>query len=134
MDGWSLEYNIDVDKERRLVLVKIFGAWRERHAHEYHEDFEKEAGILFKKPWARLVDLSSWKTSFPGVVEAIAEHMRWCHEHNNVLTIYVLNHPSTFRQLNEMIEKGGIKQEAQVFRTMKEAEDYLAANWPPKKK
>lgn len=129
MDGWSLEYSIDVDKTERLVYVKIFGSWKAHHAEEYHKDFEEEAEPLFAAPWAKLVDLTSWKTSYPDVVDGIARHMHWCHSHNNVLSVYAVNQPSTFRQLREMITKGGITEEAKVFRTFEEAKAYISEHW-----
>jgi hypothetical protein len=129
MDGWSLEYTIDVDKERRLVLVKIFGSWRGEHAERYHRDFEEQASELFDKPWARFVDLANWKTSRSEVIDRIAEHMHWCRERNNVLAIYSVNHPSTYRQIREMINKGGIQQSALVTRTADEARKYLDEHW-----
>jgi len=133
MDGWSLEYSIDVDAENRLVYVKIFGSWKAHHAEEYHKDFESEASQLFNKPWARLVDLTSWKTSYPDVVEKIADHMHWCHDMNGALSVYAVNQPSTFRQLREMIAMGGIADEAKVFRTYEEAKAYIAEHWLKKK-
>lgn len=131
MCGWSLEFSIDVEHDRRLVRARIYGIWKGAHADSYHREFEEKAQGLFDKPWAKLVDLTAWKTSYPDTVQRIAAHMQWCHEHNNVLSIYVVNNPSTFRMLKEMITRGGISQEAQVVRTIAEAEEYLAKHWQP---
>ena len=129
MSGWSLEFSVDVDEDKRLVHARIFGIWKGVHADDYHREFEEKARVLFGRPWAKLVDLTAWKTSYPDTIQRVANHMHWCHEHDNVLSIYVVNNPSTFRQLREMINRGGIAQEAQVFRTIAEAEKYLAEHW-----
>ncbi|MBD3401460.1 hypothetical protein GF420_01085 [candidate division GN15 bacterium] len=134
MSGWSLEFSIDVDEQRRLVRAKVFGIWKGSHAEAYHAEFEEKAAVLFGQPWAKVVDLTNWKTSYPDTIDRIAEHMHWCHEHDNVLSLYAVNNPSTFRQLREMIDRGGIGQEAKVFRTVAEAESFLDANWMPAKK
>lgn len=131
MTGWSLEFSIEIDQPRRLVQVRIYGIWKGSHADAYHQEFEEKARVLFGKPWAKLVDLTGWKTSYPETTQRVAEHMHWCHKHDNVLSIYVVNNPSTFRQLREMIARGGTTQEAQVFKTMVEAEKYLAEKWRP---
>jgi glutamine synthetase adenylyltransferase len=133
MCGWSLEFTVDVDNARRLVRSKIFGIWRGTHVDDYHREFEEKAQELFDKPWAKLVDLTGWKTSYPDTIQRVADHMHWCHERNNVLSVYVVNNPSTFRQLREMIARGGIVREAVVFRTLAEAEHYLAEHWRPQK-
>ena len=129
MDGWSLEYSIDVDVAVRVVYAKIFGSWKAHHAEGYHQEFEEQAQPLFGKPWAKLIDLTSWKTSYPDVVEKIADHMHWSRGHGCVLSIYAVNQPSTFRQLQEMITKGDIADEAKVVRTIEEGRAYLDHHW-----
>jgi hypothetical protein len=84
---------------------------------------------LLDKPWAKLVDLTSWKTSRNEVTNAIGRHMAWLKANNVALSIYVINNVSTFRQLNEMFVKGGIKDIAHTFRTWEEGERFLQANW-----
>ena len=134
MDGWSLEYSIDVDSTRSLVNVKIFGVWKDKHAQEYHSDFVEEVTPLTTKPWAKLVDLTGWKTSFPNIVDKIADHMHWCQEHNCVFSVYAVQNPSTFRMLSQMIQRGGITKEAIVVKTLHEAQDYVEKHWSKKGK
>lgn len=129
MNSWSLEYSVDVDETARVVYAKIFGSWKAHHAEGYHEEFEEKSRALWGKPWAKLIDLTSWKTSYPDVVEKVAEHMHWSREHGCVLSIYAVNQPSTFRQLREMIVKAGITEEAKVVRTIDEGRAYLDEQW-----
>jgi len=67
----------------------------------------------------------------PEVVDVIGKHMDWSVKNNCALSIYVLNNTSTFRQLNEMFAKGGVKEVAMTFRTMAEAEKYIKDKWIP---
>lgn len=129
MPSWSLEYSFDVDVDKAIVYEKIHGIWKLDTAIKYHQDFQKEVQPLIAKPWAKLVNLSNWRTSYPQVVSRIGEHLQWCRKHNMVLSINVLNNPSTFRQLNEMFVVGHTKQMSQVFRTQAEAMKYLEEHW-----
>ena len=63
MNKWHFQFNIDVDEPNQLVYVKIYGIWREDSAYSYLEEFKKEVAAIIGKPWARLVDLSNWKTA-----------------------------------------------------------------------
>lgn len=134
MSSWSLEYTIDVDARQRVVYVKVHGIWKAETARSYHEDFKTEAAQLLAKPWARLIDLSGWKISFPEVTDIIGEHMNWARQNNCKISLYVLNNPSTFRQLSEMIQQGGAEDITKVFRTLPEAEQFLREQWLAKKK
>ncbi len=125
MTGWSLEYGIDVDLPNRIIYEKIFGVWRVETAESYIEDFQEEVVDLIKKPWAKMVDLSNWKIGYPEIVELIGKHMEWCREHNMVWSVNVINNPPTYRQLHQMIAKGGIKSISKTFRTRVESEAFL---------
>lgn len=134
MSGWALEYSFDVDRKNAIIYAKVFGIWKADTARNYHEDFKKEVEPIVKKPWAKLIDLSNWRTSYPEVIDIIGEHMEWSRLHNVALSLYVLNNPSTFRQLHEMFSAGGTKEISQTFRTHEEAEAYLRDHWFDKKK
>ncbi len=134
MPGWNLEYSIDVDEENSVVYAKIHGRWSAKTAESYHDDFKAELETLMGRPWARLIDLTNWKTSRDEVTEVIGRHMAWCRQNDISLSLYVINNTSTFRQLNEMFAKGGTKHYAHTFRTYAEAEKYLKENWLNKQK
>jgi hypothetical protein len=129
MGLWSLQYSFEVDTQKSLIREKIFGVWKLETAEAYHRDFQEEVKPLLKKPWAKLVDLVNWKTSYPQVVQKIGEHLEWCRQNNMALSINVLNNPSTFRQLNEMFAVGGTKGMSQVFRNLADAEKHLREHW-----
>jgi len=129
MTSWSLDYTIDVDVENAVVYVKVYGQWKAETAERYHEDFKKEMQPLLGKPWAKIVDLTSWKTSRNEVTTVIGKHMAWSRANRVALSIYVINNVSTFRQLNEMFVKGGTKHVSQTFRTWEEGEQFLQQNW-----
>ena len=129
MDGWHLEYSIDVDDENAVIYARVYGPWKAETAENYHNDFKQEATALLGKPWARLIDLSNWKTSRNEVTDLIGHHMAWSRDNNAAISLYVLDNPSTFRQLNQMITKGGTKEITRIFRKREEAEAFLKKNW-----
>lgn len=129
MSGWSLEYSFDVDRKNAVIYVKIHGIWKPATAESYHEDFKVEIKPIIDRPWAKLIDLSNWRTSYPGVIDIIGKHMEWCRKRNLAYALYVLNNPSTFRQLHEMFTAGGAKEVSQTFRTYEEATLFLKSNW-----
>jgi hypothetical protein len=133
MVRWSLQYSFDVDEKNSVIYVKIHGIWKADTAKNYHEDFKAEAQGIIDRPWAKMIDLTNWKTSFPEVIEVVGQHMDWSRKNNCALSIYVLNHPSTFRQLNEMFAAGNTKEVSLTFRTYAEGEKYLKENWLNKK-
>ncbi|MCK4302257.1 MAG: hypothetical protein KAW91_05760 [candidate division Zixibacteria bacterium] len=125
MAGWNLEYGIDVDLSNRIVYEKIYGVWRVETAESYKKDFQEEVVDLIKKPWAKLIDLSNWKIGYPEIVEIVGKHLEWCHEHNMVWSVNVINNPPTYRQLHQMFARGGTKSVSKTFRTRVEAEAFL---------
>jgi len=129
MNAWSLEFSFRVDVESAVIYAKVHGMWKADTARSYMEEFKNEVTPLLGKPWAKLIDLTNWRTSYPEVNAIIGKHMAWSLQNGCVLSIYVLNNPSTFRQLNQMFSKGGIKEVALTFRTMAEAEKHIKENW-----
>lgn len=129
MCSWSLEFSFDVDTENRVIYEKIYGVWRKETANEYHREFMAAVQPLLGAPWAKLVDLINWKTSYPDMVGVVARHLRWCRENGLELSINVLNNTSTFRQLNEMFSGGGTGDISHTFRTRAHAERYLREVW-----
>jgi len=129
MNTWSFEFSFRVDTDNAVIYAKIHGLWKAEAARSYGEEFRKEVQPLLVAPWAKLIDLSNWRTSYPEVIGIIGRHMAWSTQNNCVLSLYVLNNPSTFKQLHQMFDKGGLKEVALTFRTMAEAEKYLKENW-----
>lgn len=134
MTSWALEYSFEVDEKNAVIYEQITGSWKKDTAKRYHDDFMVEVKPLLGKPWAKLVDLRQWKTSYPDMVKVIGGHLSWCKQHNLALAINVLNNPSTYRQLNEMFPHGGVEEIEHVFRTMEEAQAFLKEHWLDKRK
>lgn len=129
MPGWSLEYSIEVDEKNAIIYAKVHGIWKAQTAHDYHADFKEAVAPLLGKPWAKLIDLSNWRTSYPEVIDIIGQHMEWSRQNGVALSLYVLNNPSTFRQLHEMFTAGRTKEISQTFRTHQEAQIFLREHW-----
>jgi len=73
---FSLHFSFDVDLENAIIYEKIHGIWQAKTAHEYHLAFMDEVAPLTGKPWAKLVNLSNWKTSYPEVADIIGGEAR----------------------------------------------------------
>ena len=131
MSSWSLEFSFRVDTDCAIIFAKVHGLWKADTAKSYHDEFKEEVKPLLGKPWAKLIDLSGWRTSYPDVITIIGKHMIWSTQNGCALSIYVLNNPSTFKQLHQMFSKGRISEVALTFRTLAEAEKYLKENWHP---
>ncbi|MFH1686156.1 MAG: hypothetical protein ABIE70_01385 [bacterium] len=127
MAGWHLEYTADVDEDNRIVYEKIFGVWKPETARSYAEDFKETTADLVKKkePWAKLCDLTNWKTASPEAIEIIGKHLVWCRANNMALSVNIIENPVTFRQLHKMFDRGGTKSMSKTFRTRSEGEAYL---------
>lgn len=133
MSVFSLNYSIDVDEENAIVRAKIYGLWKAETAEAYHRDFMEAFAPMMGRPWVKIVDLSNWKTSYDKVIDIIGRHMKWSKENKVQIQLYVLDNPSTFRQLNRMFEKGTTTDISLTFRSTAEAEKYLEEHWLNKK-
>lgn len=127
MHQWQFEYNIDVDVDNHLMYEKIYGVWRRATAEQYVADFIEEAAPLIDKPWAKMCDLTQWKTAAPEVIDIIGKHLIWCRQNNLALSVDVIDNPITYAQLQRMFDKGGVHHLVKVFRTRSEGEKYLAS-------
>ena len=125
MSDWHFQFNIDIDAKNSIASVKIYGVWREETAREYSEHFKEEVKVLIGKPWARLNDLSNWKTASDEVIEVIGELLQWCIDNNMVHSVYIIDNPITYGQLMRMVSRGKARDITKTFRTRNEAEKYL---------
>jgi hypothetical protein len=125
MDKWHFEYVLDADVDNAIMYEKIYGVWKIQTAESYNTDYREEAKELVKKPWAKLIDLSNWKTGSPEVIEKIGEHLEWCRKNNMIWSVNIINNPVTFSQLQKMFSRGGTKNISKTFRTREEGERFL---------
>ncbi len=121
----SMNFTIDLDEERRVVFAKIYGIWKKETAQAYHEEYIKVAQPLMGKKWAKLTNLTTWKSSYPEIVEVLGEHMRWCQEQGAEFSIYVIDNPVTQSQLQKMVESGSARSITRLVRTFEEGDKFL---------
>lgn len=125
MNGWHLEFHIDVDEENQVVYEKIHGIFRPETAASYLKDFEEKVAPIIDKPWVKLIDLTNWKTAHPEGVAIVGKHLDWCRKNNMVWSINIIQNAVTFAQLRKMFAIGGTKKISKTFRTRKEGADFL---------
>jgi len=121
-----MNFNIDVDPERRVVTSKIYGIWKQETAEAYHKEYLEVVKPLIGAKWAKLTNLINWKSSYPEIVEILGEHMRWCQENGAEYSLYVIDNPVTRNQLQKMIDSGHANMITKFFRTMEEGDKFLA--------
>jgi hypothetical protein len=123
-----MNFTIDVDTERRVVISKIYGIWKKETAEAYHKEYLEVVKPLLGDKWAKLTNLINWKSSYPEIVEVLGEHMHWCQENGAVYSLYVIDNPVTRNQLQKMIDSGHANMITKLFRTMEEGEKFLTEN------
>ena len=124
--SFSMYFTIDADIERKLIIEKIYGTWTRETARLYHEEFRKVVAPLIGGQWAKIINLSNWKSSYPEMVKVIGDHLRWCRENGMVLSVNVIANPITRAQLKKMFAIGNTRKISKIVRTMEEAEAVLA--------
>ncbi len=125
---FSMHFTIDADLDRRLILEKIYGSWTKETARSYHEEFMHVAAPLLGSPWAKVVNLTNWKSSYPDMIKVVGEHLRWCRENGMTLSINIIDNPITKSQLKKMFSIGGTGKMSKIVRSKEEAEKLLAQN------
>jgi hypothetical protein len=121
----SMHYNIEIDEDRKIVIAKIYGIWKPENARSYHEDYKEIVKPLLKGKWARLTNLSNWKSSYPEIIDIIGEHMQWCLGNGAQYSAYVIDNPVTTSQLKKMIGIGNAGEITRLFKTYEEADRFL---------
>jgi hypothetical protein len=123
-----MHYNIEIDTERKIVIAKIYGIWKPETALEYSVEYKKAVQPLLKAPWAKLHNLTNWKSSYPEIIEILGEHMRWTHENGAIFTAYAIDNPVTTNQLKQMVELSESNEAVKIFKTFSEADRFLREN------
>lgn len=123
-----MHFTIDADLDRRLVVSKIYGIWKKETAEEYHAEYKVEADPLVRsgKEWARIVNLSNWKSSYPEIIRIIGDLMRWSSQNGCVISVYIIDNPVTRNQLKKMFHIGGTGKISKTVRTREEADKIIA--------
>ena len=121
----SMNFTIDADIDRSLIIEKIYGTWTVETAREYHREFMEVAGPLTKGKWAKIINLTNWKSSYPEMISIIGHHLKWCRENGMVLSINIIQNPVTIGQLKKMFVIGGTMEMSRLVRSQEEAEKIL---------
>ena len=124
----SLNFNIDAIPERKLMIAKVYGIWKKETAEAYHDEYMKIVQPFLGDKWAKLTNLTNWKSSYPEIIEIIGKHMRWCQENGAVFSVYVIENPVAQSQLKRMITSGDASSITKIFRTHEEADRFLKEN------
>jgi hypothetical protein len=124
--AFSMHFTIDADCERKLIIEKIYGLWKKDTAQEYHDEFVKVAQPLTGGRWAKIINLTNWKVSYPEMIRVIGEHLRWCRENGMVLSVNIIGNQATTNQLKKMFSIGGTADISKIVRTPEEAQKVLA--------
>jgi hypothetical protein len=128
MMTFSMNFTIEADLDRRLIREKIYGIWKEETAILYHEEYKRVAEPLVKGKWAKLVDLSNWKSSYPEVVDRIGKHLCWCVGNGMVWSVNIIDNPVTIMQLERMLAIGGTSEISKMFKTIVDGDKFLKEN------
>ncbi len=124
----SMNFTIDVDEARRVVFAKIYGIWKKETAEAYHQEYAKVAQPLLSGKWAKLTNLTTWKSSYPEIIAVLGEHMAWSQDNGAEFSLYVIDNPVTRNQLQKMVDSGKATQITKFFRTFEEADKFLKDN------
>ena len=124
----SFNFTVDSEPERKLMVAKIYGIWKKETAEAYLEEYMKTAEPFVGDKWARLTNLSNWKSSYPEIIDVLARHMHWCHQNGAIYSVYIIDNPVTHNQLSKMIKKGDVSTITKIFRTYDEGARFLKKN------
>lgn len=78
--------------KENLVISHFFGAWNVERTQKYADHVIEVATMIKAKPWARIVDLSSWEGGGIDVVQPLLTLQQWA-EKNNCKHVIFVNPP-----------------------------------------
>lgn len=78
--------------KENLVISHFFGAWNVERTEKYADHVIEVATMLKDKPWARIVDLSSWEGGGIDVIQPLLTLQQWA-EKNNCKHVIFINPP-----------------------------------------
>ncbi|GHE97547.1 hypothetical protein [Thalassotalea profundi] len=107
-----------------FVLSQLFGAWNVERTKNYAEHMQKVASELTAKPWARIVNLSSWEGGGTDVIQPLQDLQKWA-EQNNCKHVVFINPPLI---PNYMLQKHGDPYHGyKIFEDQEEAISWVKA-------
>ena len=75
-----------------FILSHFFGAWNVEQTQDYTDHIKNVASDLTAKPWARIVNLSSWEGGGIDVIKPLERLQIWA-ENNNCKHVVFINPP-----------------------------------------
>jgi len=123
-------YTLSIIPGTNIILDRSKGSWKKETADTFCEDFKEIAGKLVQsgQKWAKLCDLSQWKTSTPEAVEALQEHLRWSGENGMAFAAFIMPLALERMQQQRIVRGGPLEGKVEYFETEEEARDWLLEN------
>ncbi len=116
-------YSIDFDESKMVSYEKNIGLWSREDYLRYHNDYvSKIAPLIGCKPWAKIVDITEYKTS--DIADVMEQHVNWMIQNNGKHSAIITDSAIVKMQIN-MAVSGKIEQRA--FSTQAEAVEWLAS-------
>ncbi len=116
-------YVIDFDVNKRIAFERNIGLWSKEDYLRYHNEYvTKITPLLAGKPWAKLVDITEYKTS--DIADVMAKHADWMLKNNAKYAAIIVSSAIAKMQLN-MVVSGKFEQKA--FDTQAEAMEWLSS-------
>ncbi|MCP4567037.1 MAG: hypothetical protein GY841_05590 [FCB group bacterium] len=123
--SFSLHFTIDAESDRNVMNVKIYDVWKKQTAVDYHQEFKSEAEPLMGRKWAKIINVTNWKATYPDAMSILGKHMRWSQQNGNVLAIYITDKPISKNNLKKMFHIGGTGKISRFARSREDAEKLL---------
>lgn len=116
-------YSINFDESKRISYEKNIGLWSKEDYLRYHNDYVTKIGpLLGGKPWAKIIDITEYKTS--DIADVMGQHVNWMVQNNAKYSAVVTNSAIVKMQVN-MAVSGKLEQKA--FSSQSEAIEWLVS-------
>ncbi|MBU5438078.1 hypothetical protein KQI42_08670 [Tissierella sp. MSJ-40] len=114
-------YEVKVDTKRRIVYEYVTGLWQAEDYKRLHNEYVTKIGpLLGGKPWAKLSELKSYKTS--NITDEINKHVSWSAK-NGLEKAAIVVESSIIKM--QMKKSGSGVMEPEIFTDEKSADDWL---------
>jgi hypothetical protein len=116
-------YLIDFDANKLISSEKNIGLWSKEDYLRYHNEYvSKIQPLLGGKPWAKLVDITEYKTS--DIADVMGTHVDWMLKNNARYAAVIVSSSIAKMQVN-MVVSGKFEQKA--FTSRAEAIEWLTS-------
>ena len=119
-------YDFDIDREKRLIKVKLWGFWNQRIAEDYYKDFEIAIHPLLGSKWSRIVDINEYKSSSIKVADVLDRQLEWAKEKKMEFNVNILGDLFERLQLKSKLASNNQSKQNLVFGSIEEALKWLS--------